>query len=57
LSVEEVDELDFRLFVELYDIYKDDFDLELQMTKRGLTYAELNSMESANHGMENTIAW
>jgi len=55
--VEEVDELDFRLFIELYDIYKSDFDLELQMTKRGLTYAELNSIELANHGAENTIAW
>lgn len=57
MSVEEVDELDFRLFIELYDIYKSDFDLELQMTKNSITYAQLNSDQQANHGMENTISW
>ena len=57
MSVEEVDELDFRLFIELYDIYKSDFDLELQMTKNSITYAQLNSDQQANHGIENTIAW
>jgi len=57
LSKKEIGRLTFREFDELYRCYKEDFDLELQMTKRGLTYAELNSIESANHGMENTISW
>ena len=55
--MEEIGSLTPKDFFQLYQCYKDDFDLDLQMTKRGLTYAELNSIEVANHGAENTISW
>jgi len=57
LSVEEVDELDFKQWIELYQSYKDDFDFELCLTKRGMTYAEAYASQQANHGAENTISW
>lgn len=56
LSRDEVGELNFKQFFELYECYKQDFDLEMQMTKNCITYEKLNS-NTSNHGAENTVSW
>lgn len=54
--MEEVGSLNPKDFDELYRCYKEDFDLEMQMTKKGMTYAELNK-NTSNHGAERTVSW
>ena len=55
--MEEIGSLTPKDFFQLYQCYKDDFDFELCLTKRGMTYAEAYASQQANHGAENTIAW
>jgi hypothetical protein len=44
-SEKEVGRMTLRKFMKLYDHYKNHFDRELILNKRGITYAKLNEMQ------------
>ncbi len=44
-SEKEVGRMTLRKFMRLYDHYKNNFDLEMTLTKKGVTYAKLNEMQ------------
>jgi hypothetical protein len=44
-SEKEVGRMTIRKFMRLYDHYKNNFDLELALKRRGITYAQLNELQ------------
>jgi hypothetical protein len=44
-SEKEVGRMTLRKFMRLYDHYKANFDLEMRLKRKGITYAKLNELQ------------